>query len=101
MAPVSAELAAQLPDDWEVPSPPQVPEVWLPVWRAWRRLSADRPMHGGGLGPPVPGRIPWRDIDRWCARHGGDVAEYSEIFDSMDEVYVRWRIDQLKLHTQR
>lgn len=46
-------------------------EPWvLWVWRAWHRLSDDRPWIGGGMAAPTPGRIPWATVMEWADRHG-------------------------------
>ena len=40
------------------------------IWRAWHRLEADRPRHGGGFGPAIPGPIPWSLVLRWADYQG-------------------------------
>lgn len=47
-------------------------------------------MWGGGLGPLIPGRIPWRDVTRWCDRKGGDPDELDVIVRAMDAAYLEW-----------
>lgn len=43
------------------------------------------------MGAPIPGRIPWWMIDRWCERHDYDEAD-SELFDivmgEMDRAFI-------------
>lgn len=87
-------------DDWELPEAPEIPEIWLPAWQAWERLNEDRPYRGGGMGAPVPGRIPWRDINDWCARKGGDPDEYDVIFREMDRVFIDWYQAQVRLEAE-
>lgn len=53
---------------------------WL--WRAWSRLSEERPWFGGGMGPAAPGAIPWRALREWAEEYRLTVEE----FDLLDEV---------------
>lgn len=39
------------------------------IWRAWHRLTLDRPWWPGGMGPAVPGRIPWGLVQDWATGH--------------------------------
>ena len=67
---------------------------WLEwVWRAWHRLSADRPWRGGGFGPSLPGAIPWGMIRDWCDHHGygpDELAFMDGCFREMDAVHREW-----------
>lgn len=72
----------------------QVPKVDLAsqwIWRAWWRLSDDRTMHPGGLGPSVPGRIPWTVVRAYCGHYGmtdGEMALMERCFADLDRVYL-------------
>lgn len=46
-----------------------IPDHLAWIWRAWHRLHLDRPWWGGGMGPVVPGRIPWATVRDWAAFH--------------------------------
>jgi hypothetical protein len=62
------------------------------VWRAFMRLSADRPWLGGGMDAPVPGRIPWAVVRAWADAHGmtNEEAEHLDRYlVPMDEVYAK------------
>ena len=81
----------------DLPSP-DVPEHFLWLWRAWHRLSLDRPWIGGGMAPSVPGRIAWRDVVQWCEWHGREAWEVemaSRVFADMDRVYIAWHMDNI------
>jgi hypothetical protein len=73
-------------------APPVDPTLeW--IWRAWHRLSDDRPRFGGGMGPPVPGRIPWLTVRLWCRHHDltkGEMDMLDVCFAAMDAVYIDW-----------
>jgi len=59
----------------------------------WHRLSPDRPFHGGGMGPPVPGNIPWRDLRMWADTHDltrGQFMMLDICVRKMDEAYRDW-----------
>jgi hypothetical protein len=43
-------------------------------------------MHGGGMGAPVPGRIPWACIDRWALRHGIEGTDFDLLLRLMGEM---------------
>lgn len=48
-------------------------------------------MHPGGMGPSVPGRIPWTVVRDWCAEEGytrGEFAELDTCFAAMDDEYL-------------
>lgn len=40
-------------------------------------------MHGGGMGAPVPGRIPWSAVDRWACRYGIDGDNHALLLRAM------------------
>jgi hypothetical protein len=63
------------------------------IWRAWHRLSDDRPYHGGGMGPAVPGRIPWTVVLAWSRHHRlsrGEMTMLDIGFAAMDATYIDW-----------
>lgn len=66
---------------------------WHWIWRAWHRLSPERHWQGGGMGPDMPGDIPWTAVMRWADRHGLDGAA-ADMLDhcigEMDRVFVKW-----------
>lgn len=76
---------------------PDVPlePAWDWVWRAWQRLTHDRPWQGGGMGPATPGRIPWSVVARWCDVHGHGATEMEFLdlcFAALDaEFFEHWR----------
>jgi len=70
---------------------------WL--WRAWVRLSRDRPRHGGGFSAPVPGYIPWTTIIAWAEKHRLDDDETTfldEVLNSLSDFDLKWTIDRQK-----
>jgi hypothetical protein len=78
---------------------PAAPEInnWLEwVWRAWHRLSLDRPLYGGGMGPPIPGRIPWQSVAAWAAHHGQDAWVLDKAVVAMDTVFLEWSAERMK-----
>jgi hypothetical protein len=76
----------------EVDAPPIDPTLeW--IWRAWHRLSDDRPHFGGGMGPPIPGRIPWSVVHLWAEHHElqkGEMDMLDLCLGQMDVVYLEW-----------
>ncbi|MGC2853957.1 hypothetical protein ACM64Y_00645 [Novispirillum sp. DQ9] len=66
-------------------------EPWLRwIWRAWRRLSDERPRIGM---EGVPGPIAWSSVDRWAQRNGinGDRFDFLDrMIEAMDRVYLEW-----------
>lgn len=54
----------------EAPSVEPLPEHLLFIMRAFDRLRHDRPWTAGGMGAPIPGRIPWRLVMDYAAWHG-------------------------------
>lgn len=77
-----------------MPMPPVAsavtPHRWLSeYWRAWWTLHPGRPKHGGGMGPPVPSPIPWRDVMAWADRHPHlDPELLSVVVAEMDETFL-------------
>lgn len=70
------------------------------VWTAWQRLDLDRPWRAGGMGPPIPGPIPLRDVREWCEFHdlaGEDVLFLDTCFAEMDKAYMDWHAEQVRL----
>lgn len=78
---------------------PDIPDHLLDVWRAWHRLDMDRPWYGGGMGPMIPGRIPWKNIADWCQFHGHS-HEQRELLDAcfaeMDIAYISFHNEKAK-----
>lgn len=69
------------------------------IWRAWMRLTHDRPMHSAGMGGSYPGRIPWTVIATWCRRHSysdGERDFMDVCFTAMDGVFLEWSAEQRK-----
>lgn len=81
----------------EVPDGVQ-PHPWLTeLWRAWWTLHYDRPQTGGGMGEPIPGRIPWRDQVLWCELHPHvDLDVLTAVTEAMDRVYLQSWADDAK-----
>lgn len=69
------------------------------IWRAWQRLSADRPLAihgammpmGGGIIRSIERRIPWTVVMKWAAWHELDRAE-TGLLDlcicALDAIYI-------------
>lgn len=94
---IRPEAARLFPKEWA--TPPVSPEIssWLEwVWRAWQRLTLDRPLYGGGMGPAIPGRIPWQTVRDWAVHHGQDALFLDKAVIAMDGVYLEWTLAQLK-----
>jgi hypothetical protein len=69
--------------------------VW--IWRAWHRLHYDRPYHGGGMGPAVPGRIAWMTLRVWADCHklsDGEFALLDACMETMDGVFIQWWVQK-------
>lgn len=72
---------------------PEVDAATNWIWRAWQRLHDDRPHYGGGMGPSVPGRIPWTTIMAWARHHNlqdGETAMLDACLVAMDAAYLEW-----------
>lgn len=61
-----------------------VPGWLMAPWRAWHRLTDDRPWLGGGMAAPIPGRIPWTAVARWAEVHGLDLEFLDHCIAAMD-----------------
>jgi hypothetical protein len=69
------------------------------IWKAWQRLRYDRPMYGGGMGPAMPGRIPWTVVRAWAAfhrLHKGEIELMDTCFGALDAVWIAWYLAQHK-----
>jgi hypothetical protein len=69
------------------------------IWKAWQRLRHDRPFYGGGMGPPVPGRIPWTVVRAWGQYHRlrrGEFEMMDLCFAVLDGVYIEWYVAEQK-----
>jgi hypothetical protein len=88
--------AAQAADRLAVEEPPADASLdW--IWRAWHRLSDDRPRYGGGMGPSVPGRIPWMVVQAWSRHHRlhrGEMQMLDLCLGAMDAAYIAWWSEQ-------
>jgi hypothetical protein len=75
----------------ELPPAAKFDPQWRWIWRAWERLGLDRPYHGGGMGPPVPGNIPYLTVRQWASDHDMTRGEF-EMLDAclraMDKEYI-------------
>jgi hypothetical protein len=97
--------AGMRPDISEADMPPAPfiePEfIWL--WRAWHRLHPDRPYHGGGMGPAVPGAIPWKLVRLWAKHHNlsrGEHAMLDRAIQALDAEYLAWWGERQAADTQ-
>lgn len=91
-APLAAALAPQAAE-------PELP-AWVHwIWRAWWRLSDERPWIAGGMGPSRPGRIPWTAVAAWCAARGYGEDQEDQLeagLAAMDEEYLSWQAEQAR-----
>jgi len=88
----------------DLPPAPNVDPRWRWVWRAWHRLSPDRPFHGGGMGPSVPGNIPWWQIRLWARDHDMTAGQRHVLdicIQRMDETYRTWSTERQKQEQQQ
>lgn len=54
------------------------------------------------MGPPVPGRIPWRDMVLWCEQHRHlDLDLLAACFTAMDRVFLDQWAEQERQRQQR
>ena len=70
------------------------------IWRAWHRLTDDRPRYGGGMDQPIPGRIPWTVVHQWgryqrLAR--GEMGMLDICIGAMDALYLEWWVSRQKV----
>jgi len=92
-------------DEADRPQPPEL-EPWAAwVWRAWNRLTADRPMHQVTVPLPLgkvayqlrPGRIPYTSIEAYARRRGiagDDFDMLDRLMGEMDDEYLSWWREQ-------
>jgi hypothetical protein len=74
------------------------------VWRAWQRLSRDRPRIGGGMGPSIPGFVPWPTVMEWADRHrlSDDEATFIDVvLTALADFELKWTIERLKLENKK
>jgi hypothetical protein len=79
----------------DMPPAPFIEPYLMWVWRAWHRLHPDRPQLGGGMGPSVPGDIPWTVVRDWAVFHGLTAHEFEmldRLVQAMDAEYRDWWI---------
>lgn len=91
MAAEDPEAAAHAEAVAQRATPLEPQHEWL--WRAWNRLSQDRPWIAGGLAAPVPGRIPWSTVADWCERQGytDDERDFMDaVLEQLDADYLGW-----------
>jgi hypothetical protein len=91
--------AGQRPDmsEADMPPAPFIEPQFLWIWRAWHRLHPDRPQHGGGMGPAVPGDIPWMVVREWARFHHLSRPEFEmldRVMQAMDGEYRDWWIER-------
>ena len=91
--------AGQTPSikEHELPPGPQIEPQWSWVWRCWHRLHPDRPHYGGGMGPAVPGSIPWMVLRVWADTHHYTEVEFTmldRLIQALDAEYIGWWSDQ-------
>lgn len=81
----------------DLPPAPFIEPYLLWIWRAWHRLSHDRPLHGGGMGPAVPGPIPWRVVRAWAEVYDLTRDRFlmlDRMIQAMDAEYLSWWVKQ-------
>jgi hypothetical protein len=81
-----------------------VDRQWLWIWRAWHRLCDDRPHYAGGMGPPIPGNIPWSIVRLWASEHKmseGEFAMLDTCIQRMDSAYRDWWLMNNAAHTSK
>lgn len=66
------------------------------VWRAWHRLSLDRPVYGGGMGAMIQGRIPWQLVMAYADRHNHDAVFLDQAVVQMDSAFLAWSAERMK-----
>lgn len=76
---------------------PELPASLLWIWRAWWRLSDDRPWVPQGMEAARPGRIPWTAVAAWCDRNGygpDDEDLLEKGLAAMDAEWLAWHAEQ-------
>jgi hypothetical protein len=87
----------------DLPPAPDVDRQWQWIWRAWHRLSDERPQYGGGMGPLIPGNIPWSLVYRWAEAHGmtrGEMVFLDFCIQRMDRTFHKWWVSK-QPHAQK
>lgn len=82
--------------DEDLPPKAEIDPEYHWIWRCWRRLGADRPQYGGGLGPSVPGDIPWSLVRLWAEHHEMSRAQFNFLdhcIQAMDRTYRAWVVE--------
>ena len=95
---IRQQFTGLMPEE-DLPPAPNVNPRYRWIWRAWHRLSLDRPYYGGGMGPPVPGNIPWWQLKLWAQHHGLTRSQFTMLdicVRKMDEVYRTWIRDKME-----
>jgi hypothetical protein len=90
---VRQRLKARGVPEEDLPPTADVDRQWMWIWRAWHRLSDDRPHFGGGLGPMMPGNIPWSMVYQWAMAYGmtrGELVMLDVCIQRMDRTYREW-----------
>ena len=90
-APLAAALAARAGEE------PALPDHLHWIWRAWWRLSDDRPWSGGEMAAPMPRRIPWTAVNAWCLRRGYDDDQEDALeagLAALDDEYLAWHAEE-------
>jgi hypothetical protein len=89
---INAGMRPEMSMDDMPPAPFIEPEFgW--IWRAWHRLHPDRPQWAGGMGPTVPGAIPWTVVRLWADYHRlsrGEFDMLDRVIQAMDAEYMAW-----------
>ncbi|PWC89840.1 hypothetical protein TSH100_04170 [Azospirillum sp. TSH100] len=66
------------------------------AWRAWHALADDRQWRAGGMGPAMPGNIPWSVARIYAADHGLHFPTLFRLLRAMDAVHAEWWTDKVK-----
>jgi hypothetical protein len=81
------------------PEKPKVEPGFSWLWRAWVRLSRDRPRFGGGFSAPVPGYIPWLSVMQWAEKNGlddDDANLLDDVMNALSDFDLRWFVEHQK-----
>jgi hypothetical protein len=98
----AADLAAELLRQAE--PEPALPDHLHWIWRAWHRLTDERPWIGGGMAPAHPGRIPWTAVAAWCERRGYGPEEEEALesgIAALDVEFLAWHDEQARERAAR